>query len=280
MLERPSIAIAEPVSYGLDSHAAVDWITLVSDTADETAAPTANDKPLVLVGGCDLLQLASYCSSRRTEFVNGAQDEQMVRYDDPGFIAGDREAIRQCEAIKRVPCWTYDEAVKFDEAMASSELALISMWSATRGIYLKSGGVELRLRESHVDRAREKDSEWFDANFEVLDLDFDDRMERIVASFDAVGRKAPANCNIFILGCYTRSETGGKGERLRKKFNEACRVYCERHGTRFHFVDIDPIVPPESLANRAHFTPAGYLAIARHILAELAAPQEALVAAQ
>src|SRR6185437_174946 len=80
MLGRPDIDIAPPVSYGLESHAAVDWIGMGGDT---NRLATSGGRKLVLLGGCDLLQLASYCSSDRLEFVNRGEDEVTVRYDDP-----------------------------------------------------------------------------------------------------------------------------------------------------------------------------------------------------
>ena len=63
----PDIEIAEPVSYGVKSHAKVDWINADSGAGKENAADAHK---LVLLGGCDLLQLASYCSTDRIEFLS------------------------------------------------------------------------------------------------------------------------------------------------------------------------------------------------------------------
>lgn len=277
LLGKPEIDIVEPVSYGLQSHKKVDWITLVND--EGLASPQGGGPNLVLIGGCDLLQLASYCSSNRTEFVNAAQDDEMVRYDDPGFLCSAREAIRACEAIRHVPCWTYEDAIRFDDAAAKAEVVIVSMWNALRGRYLKAGDVELRLRDSHVVRLEDEKPEWFAANFEPITLGLTGRLARIDAAYDALARKTPANCHIFVLGTYSRGDIGDQMLKTRETFNAACRAYCERHPGKFHFIDIDPLVDPESMVDHTHFSPAGYLTIAKHIVNELAAP-ETLVAAQ
>ncbi len=114
-LDRPDVDIVKPVSYGLESHAAVDWINV--DGAGGSGGTRARDGKLVLVGACHLLQLASYCSTDRSEFVNVCDDgTNVVRFDDPGFITGDRAVLKESEALRRMPSWQYDDAVRFDEA--------------------------------------------------------------------------------------------------------------------------------------------------------------------
>ena len=89
----------------------------------------AKSPSLLLLGGCDLLQLASYCSNDRIEFVNRADAGATVRYDDPGFILSDREAARNCESLNRLPLWTSQDAERFDEAVASRGMIIVSLWA-------------------------------------------------------------------------------------------------------------------------------------------------------
>src|ERR1041385_9292705 len=100
MLEKPEIEIAGPVSYGLDSYAKIDWINTGSDASGGGIAPTSSK--LVLLGGCDLLQLATYCSRDRVEFVNRNEGKVRIRYDDTGFILGNRHLIAKSEAVKSI----------------------------------------------------------------------------------------------------------------------------------------------------------------------------------
>ncbi len=214
MLGKPDLEIAQPVSYGLDTHEAIDWIR-VGDQAPGAAA-NGNDKPLLLVGGCDLMQLANYCSSNRVEFVNSVQNDIMVRYDDPGFIVGDREAIRACVSIRKIPCWTYEDAVRFDEALASSELVLISMWPAMSGKYLKADGkVLLRQSKERLNRMIADNPELFRDHFEDVAFSIREKLDLIEQSYDWVAGKIRSDCQVLFWVSMRRN----KARRARKRFS-------------------------------------------------------------
>ena len=80
-LGKPEINVVEPVAGGLEDFAQVDWINGVDVKSDLVAV--ANDSKLLLLGGCDLLQVATYCSTNRSEFVNSVNRGVRVRYDNP-----------------------------------------------------------------------------------------------------------------------------------------------------------------------------------------------------
>jgi len=273
-LEKPWIEIAAPVSYGLNTHDRIDWIN--TDNAQEVVSAEKNRK-LVLLGGCDMLQLASYCSNDRIEFVNGAKQGMKIRYDDPSFVLNDRELIRTCKTLREFPWWTYEDAVRFDEAVARANLILLSMWPGMNGDYCRlPNGVRLRC-DKPVWKILESEPEaWVEDNFEILQLDDSERLELTVAAFDAIAARSQSNCNIFVLGCYTRGirkqrRLGEPNPRLgrREGYNTACRSYCEEHSARFHFVDVDLIISPEHLVDRTHFSRHGYYMLAEHILAKI-----------
>ncbi|HEX3653584.1 MAG TPA: hypothetical protein VHU18_12250 [Rhizomicrobium sp.] len=263
MLERPEIEIAPPVSYGLDTHAEIDWIN-AGDRDDAGISPIAKNWKLVLLGGCDLLQLASYCSTDRLEFVNRMRGDVKVRYDDPGFILGDRAALKAHDHL--LPCWNYEDAVTFDNGVASARLILLCMGAAMNGRYYSiRDAAQVRMPNAWAKHVQEKDLQWFAENFRQLELNDGDRLKLILDSFDAVAARRNPAAHVFVIGTYTK----GLGENhagRREPINEAYRQYCATQ-PRFHYFDLDAILPPEQLVDNRHFSPLGYYSLARHILA-------------
>jgi FkbH-like protein len=272
MLGKPDIEIAQPVSYGLDTHASIDWIR-VGDLASEPAA-NRNDKQLLLVGGCDLMQVANYCSSNRIEFVNSVQNDIMVRYDDPGFIQGDREAIRESKSIRKIPCWTYDDTVRFDAALSTSQLVLISMWVAMSGKYLMADGkVLLRQGKERLNRIKADRPRLFKKRIVDVSLSVSERLDLVAKSYDWVRERIPRECQVFVLGVHEAEEGAEEKKAL---FNAHAREYCERYPGQFHFVDLSPIITPDKMEDARHFSREGYFALARYILALTEAQPEPL----
>ena len=266
MLGSPDIEVAGPVSYGLKTHDRVDWINAGGGDRGSNQSGPLNEK-LVLLGGCDLLQLASYCSTDRSEFVNEQREGAKIRFDDPGFILSDRSALKTHAAMGRFAWWNHDDALRFDEALASAKLILISLWPGMNGHYFRIGqDISVRLTKGVANEIRENDPEFFDQNFAALDLEDDDRLALIEKSFDAIVSKCGDGTRIFSLGCYTRGLDRSRAGR-RILYNKICRDYCERHPERFRYVDVDSIVPPEMMADRTHFMRPGYFALAQYILA-------------
>ncbi len=265
MLGSPDIEIVKPVSYGLKTHDRVDWIN-AADAGPASGENGPLNEQLVLLGGCDLLQLASYCSTIRSEFVNEEREGGKVRFDDPGFILSDRSALKTHPAMGRFAWWTYEDAARFDEAVASAKLILVSLWPGMNGEYFRIGqDISVRLIKSVANEIRKNDPGFFDENFTDLDLDDDGRLALIEKSFDALGAKCSDGARIFSLGCYTRGLDNARNKR-RIQYNQTCRDYCERHPERFRYLDVDAIVSPEMMADDTHFLRAGYFAMAQFIL--------------
>jgi hypothetical protein len=112
---------------------------------------------------------------------------------------------------------------------------------------------------------QEKDLQWFAENFRQLELNDGDRLKLILDSFDAVAARRNPAAHVFVIGTYTK----GLGENhagRREPINEAYRQYCATQ-PRFHYFDLDAILPPEQLVDNRHFSPLGYYSLARHILA-------------
>jgi FkbH-like protein len=265
MLDRPDIDLAKPVSYGLQSHDAID---LIGD-GDTKVDVCRNNRSVLLLGGCDLLQVASYCSSSRHEFVNKIHCGMKVRYDDPGFILSDRTAAKNSEALRQIPFWTHEDTVAFDAAVSSSELLIISMWPAMKGNYFRTqDNILLHMNTATERRMRRKYHDWMKRDVRQVELDMAARLGLISESFDSMGKSSGAGSRIFALGCYTLGELDEKSKKLRLIYNETCRAYCGRNRAKFEYVDLDAIVPRGSLVDKTHFSREGYFALARHILGQ------------
>lgn len=264
MLGRPDIDIAGLVTYGLQTHEKIDWINQGSASS---STGIASQRKVVLLGGCDLLQLATYCGGSRQEFVSKIQDGVRVRYDDPGFILNGRENIRNSAVIGGIPFWTYQDAATFDAAITSSDLILISLSPAARGYYFRtSDQLLLHTSKQTYRQIKMKDPDWFKTHAEKLRLSLEDRVKLIVQALDRLSELCSARARIFVLGCCTLGDMDGKLLAPRHAYNAACRDYCGKHDAKFTFIDVDEIVPRDALIDRSHFTPRGYFALAKYIV--------------
>jgi FkbH-like protein len=272
LLDKPAIEIAQPVSYGLASHVEIDWIR--AENGDQGAVDNASaSRKLVLLGGCDLLQLASYCSRSRDEFVNQNEGEFRVRYDDPGFILGNRALIAKSEAVRKIPYWSYEDAVRFDAALDGADIVLLSLWSAMNGNYYRTAeGLTFRFAGPDGRRIRNSMPNWFDDTFEPFTMKDDEKIQLVEECFAAVGQRSRKGM-IFVIGCNTFGASNNRDKKLHRRaaFNEACRKYCEVHAS-FFFVDMDAVIPPEAVVGNGHFSRIGYFALAQHILQRAGAP--------
>ena len=264
MLDKPDVVIAEPVSYGLEAHAKIDWINTGGETSAEMGADRSGK--LLLLGGCDLLQLASYCSTNRTEFVNIVRGGVPVRYDDLGFLLSDRKAMAERRDI--LPTWSYDDAVKFDAALADADLVLLCMYGAVNGTYYElDGSLRLRISPDLMESWVENDPYGLQDRVRELDIEPAERAELTLAFFDDVAKKAKSDAKIFVVGYSSLATPNPKKAAKRKAFNGAQAQYCERN-PRFRFMDVDTLLPREEIVTERHFSPAGYFALAREILTQ------------
>ncbi len=266
MLNRPEIDIVGPVSYGLDTHDKIDWIN-TGESGQDGAVARPNPK-LLLLGGCDLLQLASYCSTDRLEFVNFAKEGERLRFDDPNFVLSDRALLRDCKVIREFPWWTYEDALRFDEGAASSDLIILSMWPGMNDNYLRTtDGVMLKMNNKAVERLIWKGVPWFESNFERLDVDDDRRLEMTLASLDSIATMARPGARVFCLGSYSILPKKEARVARRRRYNTVVREYCSRHPELFTYVDVNAIVPPDTLVDDMHYSRRGTFLLGQYILA-------------
>ncbi|HEY3638809.1 MAG TPA: hypothetical protein VGK90_11730 [Rhizomicrobium sp.] len=272
LLGRPEIKIADPVSYGLQTHEKIDWI---NQEGGASGSGVASNQNLVLLGGCDLLQLSSYCSVNRQEFVSKVKDGVKIRYDDPGFILNDRETIKASAALRKIPFWTYEDAASFDAAVKAADIIILSLWPAARGDYFRTHD-QLLL---HINKQTQKQIKDYKPGWlkrQVVDLDYKlpERLKLIAESLDKVGEVCSPEARIFVLGFHTFDNVEGDLLKQRTAYNEACRDYCANRGSKFVFVDVNKIVPQETLIDQAHFTRLGYFALAKFIMQAVSNPEK------
>ena len=280
-LNCPAIDIVAPVANALQPFAEMDWIRL--EDAEGVDVVGSNEGKLTLLGGCDLLQVANYCSGDRAEYVNHMSDGVITHYDDAGFVLSPRAAAASSTVLPMMPCWTAKDALAFDEDLGRSEIVIVSLWDAILGQYiLTDDGVLVR-----VDPALHGLADYLaahpDADFmsrcEFLEFRLTDKAKLVQSCLERIARLSEgARCRV-VIGRNLQGTTSGRY--LREIYNQACRSYCEETGA-FHYVDLDEIIRPEDVVDSAHLTRMGYYRVAsrvRAILQDHPEPRSAQVAA-
>jgi len=218
----------------------------------------ANDERMLLIGGCDLLQTATYLSANRFEYVNRNNRGEVARYDDPGFVLSSREAISASEALPQLTSWTKEDVLRFDADLGNSDTIVVSFSHALSGEYLElPDGVMVRIPYARVAR------DTLPSGAHYLQLCLAQKLEWIARSFDRIAELSPAAERRFVLGANTR---GGDNSHFedQKAYNRMASRYCERRGG-YEFVSVDEIVPESELLDAFHFTRKGYFALAREL---------------
>jgi FkbH-like protein len=270
-LQRPDVEVVQPVANPIETFPVVDWITESAAAGPKLGAATSSKK-LLLIGACELLQLASLCSSNRAEFVNIFRNEAMVRYDDVGFVLNDRDALRKDAALRKLDYWTYEDAVRFDESLASSQIVIASLFGAATGSYYArpDGNIIRIFMPTLRRRTRQLGEGWMRDNFPALQLSNAAKFDLVAQSLDRIAAITPHDCRRFAYGVNTKRIPAlaylakfGWPERLsyfsnlkswlkeldniavscrvpalRHVYNAFLKDYCARNKT-FVFVDVD-----------------------------------------
>jgi FkbH-like protein len=262
-LGKPKIRIVQPVANGLQDFKVLDWINNAGDQCRRSAA--VSDAKLLLIGGCDLLQVATYCSTNRVEFVNIGTRGVMIRYDDPGFILSPRQAIAESDVLPMVPCWTKDDVHGFDTTLADAAAVIVSLWESMNGDYMLIDDqvlVRLDTRSLAKHLGRPEDGPYLE-HCRFLRLDVDQKLELARRSLDRIAALSTAK-NRFVLGAPT-GRSGGKHLALRKSHDAAVEAYCRETGA-FQFIALDGLVPTSEYVDPDHLTRVGYFAVASELI--------------
>src|SRR5262249_35707083 len=92
-----------------------------------------------------------------------------------------------------------------------------------------------------------------------------ERLDLIERAFKRVKRDSTADALIFVLGANLRTQTNPFELRASISYNDFCRRFCEDNADKFYFVDVNGIIPENSLVDADHFNRFGYYEIARYI---------------
>jgi FkbH-like protein len=289
-LQTPAIKIVPPVANQISAFKKVDWITEGASGTHALGHVTSGQQ-LLLIGGCELLQIASMCSSNREEFVNTVRNKWPVRFDDVGFIAGDRQKIGADKAIEKLNYWTYKDTQRFDLALANSDILIVALFANLGWSYFESeAGTRVRIAEDNLRRHLRADNFWFVKNFRHIKLSMKDKLDLIATSLDKLAASSPPAARRFAFGVATKKMTAS--ERLaaagwpaclrihagcsawlqnfnslpaadryvgaRHLFNRFVEDYCNRTKA-FQFVDVDSIVTADDVFDpdpqTGHFLP-------------------------
>jgi hypothetical protein len=123
-----------------------------------------------------------------------------------------------------------------------------------------NGEIKFRLAPRWKNYLEGKNPGRFTENITEIDLSQRQRVDLTKKAFDAVDKLSRSNARVILIGAAGESKNGA-----RQVFNAACAEYCAIH-PKFHFVDVNAVLPEELKADERHYSPAGYYELSRHIL--------------
>ncbi|MBI1310269.1 HAD-IIIC family phosphatase [bacterium] len=266
----PSLAVQDPVANPVQSFAQVDWI---SDGPAASPLPGPSQQRCLLLGGCDLYQLAAFVPAACIEYFNHPVDEFIVRYDDPNFILSDPTRIEASATLGRIPSWTADEMRRFRGDLRDADIVILSLYQGLSDTYFQFD-TDLRIRLPIVtltNLLRSDRGVWFVRNFDHVKLTVSDRIGLIAESVKAVAQQAKADATIFVL---TELECGLDNQpaelRKRKEYNLVMQSVC-RSLSNAVCLDINRIVREDWIVDPSHLSRVGYHEVAGEIVRNLQA---------
>jgi hypothetical protein len=267
-LGEPHCKIVEPVSNPIKCFEKVDWIS--ENNLTEDGSERAPAEKLLLFGGCDLLQVANYCSSNRVEYVNIVRNDTIIRYDDFGFILNSRDRIRASSVLPMIPCWSANEVEAFDRDLADARIIIVSLWVALRGKYLVTDdGVVVRIHPYGLGQHIDEDPEGpFLKRSRIFKLTMTQNGELLRQSFHDIIACSPNAKYRVIVGSNTRKVSGEsqKSDKLSRQFHNDVALDYAKGAKGFDYISIDNLVPVEEMLDDWHPTRKGYYLIAQEIL--------------
>lgn len=197
-LNRPTIDIVEPVATPIDKYPAVDWIEIGKGNA---IVSTLRRQRIVLIGGCDMLQLSTYCSSRSTEFTNRDNDGLIKRLDDPFLMLDDPEEVRASPLRSMIPAFNHDDMVDLRNAVGNADALILSLYRMMEINYFKgSDGLVVRFDEDAVKSILEGDRGlWFVRNFHFKEYSHAERQDLVRAALKWLSENSKEGCKIIVL---------------------------------------------------------------------------------
>jgi FkbH-like protein len=264
-LNRPAIEIRMPVANQIDAYPQVDWITM---GVEAQAIDRLRELKLVLIGGCDMLQLSTYCSMESVEFTNRDERGLIKRLDDPFLILGDPARVRQSELRPLIPACSADEMLELQAAIRTADVAVLSLYRMMEATYFHgSDDLIARFDEDAVKAILSSDrAMWFVRNFTYMDYSHEERNGLIRLSLDRLASSARTGAKIIVLLENTRKLENNPNERfLRTLYNEFIMNECARID-KLHYVDVNSATNIQWLYDDGfHMSRQGYFELAQAV---------------
>jgi FkbH-like protein len=237
-LNRPSIEVAGRVANPIVNYPAVNWIKLGS--TKETVEQLKTFK-LVLIGGCDMLQLSTYCSMDSVEFTNRDARGLIKRLDDPFLILDDPEVVSQSTLRPHIPAFDADDMIALRTASRDADAVLVSFFRMMEINYFRGrDGLMVRLDEDAVKAILASDQAlWFVRNFTFVEFAHEQRQDLIRLSLERLACMLKPGAKVIVLLENVRKLDQNPNERyLRDLYNGFIKRQCEEND-RLIFLDIN-----------------------------------------
>ena len=197
-LKRPQIIVVPPVANGLDVHPTVDWIRFRSE--DDPVVTLRNFR-LVVIGGCDMLQLSTYLSDSSTEFTNREVGGIIKRLDDPFLLLDDPEAVRASALRENVPAFNHQEMIELRQAVAGAEAIVVSLYRMMEINYFRGrDGLMVRLDEDAVRQILQSERGlWFIRHFSFVELSHAERLDLVFKSLAWLAAHSSESCKVIVI---------------------------------------------------------------------------------
>jgi len=268
-LNRPEIRIAEPVANPIVCYPQVDWI---ENGSKEAAIAELRQFKLVLIGGCDMLQLSTYCSNNSVEFTNRDEHGLIKRLDDPFLILDDPEKVRQSPLRDQIPAFNAADMQALRAAAPEADLLVLSLYRMMEINYFRGrDGLMVRLDEDAVTGLLRSDRGlWFVRNFSFVELSHQERNDLIRRSLERLSDWVKPSCKIVVLLENTRKLEANENERaLRELYNDFVIDQCGRRAN-LTYVDVNAVTSVDWLFDDGfHMSRQGYYELAQAVKAVL-----------
>jgi len=268
LLKRPEIKVAEPVANPIISHERVDWI---AEGGPKGEVAALRNRKLVLIGGCDMLQLSTYCSMHSTEFTNRDVHGMMKRLDDPFFILEDDPGrVRRSELRKALPLFDADDLERLDRALADADAMVVSFYRMMEYNYFRDpDGLIARFEEGALRKILASDQAIeFVRSMSFMPFSHDERCDLVRRALWRLAERTPSGCKIIVLTENTRKhETKPNPLKLRRLYNELISGICAA-SEKFALLDIDKVTSEQWVwEDGFHMHRQGYFELAQAVKA-------------
>jgi FkbH-like protein len=264
-LKRPEINVVSPVANPVESWPRVDWIT---DGSHSDVVSTLRKYKLVVIGGCDMLQLSTYCSSDSSEFTNRQQHGLMKRLDDPFLILDDHERVSKSELRPHIPAFNADEMLAVKHAVEHADLVVLSLYRMMEINYFRgTDGLTVRFDEDAVrDMLKSDLGLWFVRNFNFVPSSNEERTDIIRMTLQKLSSWAKPGAKIVVLLENTRKLDNNPDERgHRLRYNAFVVEMCKTLDN-LTYVDVNAVTSIDWLFDDGfHMRREGYFELAQAV---------------